>query len=479
MKKSENMNGLSESEWETVRSLLSTISDDCKISGEHLDYALVRDIDLWRIHDGNEEDAAFAFTNEDDATKFITMVDVLARKMNASSLSERVWDGETGTESLPQNSLEVYDKPIDTPPLSLGFVGGYKYVEEREKMMNNLIEALGKDNVATATANSNSHTIWKSKHRYDKEQGFDLDLLTKSGYDTDSPTFQYLSTNNRHAATSALVISKKMDGLYEGGHRVRTIPFTFEDEIFEFTHTPSYATGIAPIGNDEKRAVKLRASSWETQADRGIGVIKIRTKWDGARAPYNAWRSFIEGKAGSTFHPMKGNGGWANLWKKWTKMTPYKEYEKEINNLIRRTVKAVDAVRSMDLEYTVSLHDSYMSSHRVNITNILDETSDTLDIISRAFPNGYSAGREEEYWFYDTLPVPNVRIVVSLREKPDTQAHRVIPMLPKMLNELTLYREALSEITKALRMPYQLDAIESIQSIIAPFDYAEMGGEEE
>ena len=465
MKKSENMNGLSESEWETVRSLLSTISDDCKISGEHLDYALVRDIDLWRIHDGDEEDAAFAFTNEDDATKFITMVDVLARKMNASSLSERVWDGETGTESLPQNSLEVYDKPIDTPPLSLGFVGGYKYVEEREKMMNNLIEALGKDNVATATANSNSHTIWNSKQGYDKSQGFDLDLLIKSGYDTDSPTFQWLSVNNHHAATSALVISKKMDGLYEDGKTRNTD--LFDDEILEFTHTPSYATGIAPIGNDEKRVVKLRASSWETQADRGIGLIKVRTKWDGGRAPYISWRSFIDGKGDS----------WSVLWKKWTKMTPYKEYEKEINNLIRRTVKAVDAVRSMDLEYTVSLHDSYVSNQQVNITSILDETSDTLDIISRVFPNGYRDTGDD--WFYDTLPVPNVRIVVSLREKPDTQAHRVIPMLPKMLNELTLYREALSEITKALRMPYQLDAIESIQSIIAPFDYAEMGGEEE
>ena len=75
------------------------------------------------------------------------------------------------------------------------------------------------------------------------------------------------------------------------------------------------------------------------------------------------------------------------------------------------------------------------------------------------------------------IEYPVLKAVISLYhpKTPDTQGHSVIPMIPKLLNELTLYREALNEITKALNeCGPSSGALLHIRNIIAPFDYAQM-----
>lgn len=527
------MNALNANEWESVRSLLSTVPEDCKIHMVDKGGVLKRDMEIWDIQgpNGQYQTAPFRFTSKKEAERFIQMVDALAKRTGASSSEGREWDAQSGTEKLPLNNLTVRSKPKSPPAICLGYVGGYRYFGEgrrlRKSLMDDLLPYL-RNNERFMTTSYYNDKIWKSKDKRKRREGFDMEFLRENGFDVMSPMFKYLCKEDEKKAYDespgyafgnakrALVFKESVKGIPASGFKrpgVHVYKKSGDGNVIEkrdmkdmpertdlreslgSMDEKSLSLYFTGKGNNRKFPVTLKVSAWEKESDRNIGSATLVMKWTGGDTP-----TVVYERAGIPTKAMPKT--WRYRRKKWMKTPMYEEYVKEINEMFRKACTIAFYANKNGLEYSISMNTEKGVSSRKNITNMVWDAIENADAPDKFTPftslslEEYGISRHNfrfngDYADERCKAMPVIRMIINLfhPELPDTQGHTIIPMIPKLLNELTLYREALSEITRALNecVPHsQLpvpalykDILLHIREIIAPFDYAEMEGEEE
>ena len=478
MKKSENMNGLTESEWQSVKAFVEETPRDLRIGTQHYTKSrLIADLDIHSLRDvERSKDTDYGFRDRMGAENFISMITQLAQKMGAASTEQREWDGEKGVETLPEPHLGLGS--VDEPPaLTLGYVGGAKY-EDTDEIYSTIEDDITKMDVKIVSfADDYDGRNYKEGERRSYENLLSISEYKALGYDTDSPTFQWLYSNSKNTRSILRSLLMSRDYNHE---LVKDNTDTFCEQGIEgwtdYQDDPSechFASIVPePTGNDESRSVCLEVSDWETQADRRITTISVSSKWSnhlGMEMLVPAWaHAQSQYYSQDKVKPL--------LVKKFEKTAMFKEYIADYERMVDEVTEIVKQIEKIeDVQYKVSLGFSHTARQNyADVTHVDDLKSyDWRYCLGKPSPSDWK--------YYERIfPNPTFRILVSHKPRVDTQAHTVIPILSRLLNELMLYRDALNEITKALNeCGPSSGALLHIRNIIAPFDYAQMEGEEE
>jgi hypothetical protein len=479
------MNTLSDDEWEAIRAFLSVAPSGLaftdKSCSKPRNKALCNDVVLHPLNLITGRRAGLYFDSEGGFNKFIDMIPILAEKFNAvHQTQERLWDGEKGVSLLPSAHNNLHMDEVTCPSaLSFGNVGTGRY---------SALEIL---NASNQFIEDNKLHIVRPKRRQ-----ISLSKLEEVGIEVNSP--HYTAAISLGASGYENITSEDTGHLLTGLFTAEQwAADNLNDGVVGLIEmiADTIASDFVVKAHDDLRNVLIQINESESKKDRHITTVLFKTKFQNYYTSpdriFQAWWNDL--------HPMysvkKKYGidqmNHTQIYNLYRKTPMFKEYKREYERIQSEAIAYLnyegfgDLLDSLIIEVWFS---SSSNSRQLDIEKNADGFSFDLPSLDTYDSGAFSVGHDYHQDLHRWFPKPEVEVRLYHKENTEPQAWHVLRNLPKIFTELETYHKVMSDIValthrddggELLNDDRRDEVLDEIISLLAPFDYAVMKGEEE
>jgi len=463
------MNTLNDDEWEAIRAFLLVSPSELAFTskGSQRIRTLCNDVALHPVKvKTTSSDTGLYFDSEGGFNKFIEMIPILAEKFNAvHQTQERIWDGEKGVSLLPSAHLGIGETRYPSA-LSFGNVGTGRY---------GALEIL---NASNQFIEDNRLHVVRPKRRQ-----ISLSKLEEVGIEVNSP--HYTAAISLGASGYENIASE------DTGHLLTGL-FTAEQwaadnlndgvvgQIEMIANT--IASDFVVKAHDDLRNVLIQINESESKKDRHITTVSFKTKFQNYyTSPDRIFRAWFDKFAGENHH---------EIYHSYKKTPMFKEYKREYERIQSEAIAYLNYEGFGDLldSLIIEVWFSSSSESQLDIKKNADGFSFDLPSLDTYDSGAFSVGHDYHQDLHRWFPKPEVEVRLYHKENTEPQAWHVLRNLPKIFTELETYHKVMSDIValthrddggELLNDDRRDEVLDEIISLLAPFDYAVMKGEEE